>query len=99
MSDKIIDWSKSDQKPKQTKKSKGERAQSVTPETNKKGFIGGYFRPLGWSADDGSMMYYFYISTTMSIVKYKASALNKNNLLSIAPLEFWFNYISESRQF
>jgi putative DNA primase/helicase len=87
--DKIIDWSNSNQKPKPTKKPKAERAQSTTPETNKKGFIAGYFRPLGWSADDGSMMYYFYISTTMSIVKYKASALNKNNLLSIAPLEFW----------
>lgn len=84
---KPIDW---EQKPKtQTKKPKAERPAASAPETDKKGFIGGYFRPLGWSCEDGQMLYYFYLRSTMSIVKYKTSALNKANLLSIAPLEFW----------
>jgi putative DNA primase/helicase len=87
--DKLIDW---EQKPKQqAKKPKAERAQSTAPETDKKGFIGGYFRPLGWGTEEGQMLYYFYIRSTMSIVKFKATGLNKNNLLSIAPLEFWLS--------
>lgn len=85
--DKPIDWG---QKPKQnTKKPKAERPAASAPETDKKGFIGGYFRPLGWGIEDGQMLYYFYIRSTMSIVKYKAVTINKANLLSIAPLEFW----------
>lgn len=89
MKDKPIDW---EQKPKQqAKKPKAERPAASAPETDKKGFIGGYFRPLGWGTDDGQMLYYFYIRSTMSIVKFKATALNKNNLLSVAPLEFWLS--------
>ena len=84
----VIDWSKNEGENKKQKKTKGERPKGSAPESDK-GFIGGYFKPLGWGTEDGQMLYYFYSRSTMSILKYKATALNKNNLLSIAPLDFW----------
>jgi putative DNA primase/helicase len=86
--DKPIDWNQSQEK-KTTKKPKAERAQGTPPETDKNRFIGGYFKPLGWGNDDSNMLYYFYIRSTMSIVKFKATSLQKQNLLTLAPLDFW----------
>jgi hypothetical protein len=63
--DKPIDW---EQKPKQTaKKPKAERATAAAPETDKKGFIGGYFRPLGWGIEDGQMLYFFVVHYKLNL--------------------------------
>ena len=78
-----------DEKKTATKKPKAERATGTPPETDKNKFVGGYFKPLGWGNDDSNMLFYFYIRSTMSIVKFKATALQKQNLLTLAPLDFW----------
>lgn len=87
--DKPIDWNQSQEKKTATKKPKAERATGTPPETDKNKFVGGYFKPLGWGNDDSNMLFYFYIRSTMSIVKFKATALQKQNLLTLAPLDFW----------
>lgn len=86
---KVIDWNNDQEQPKKTRKTTAKQAPSATPASDKTGFIQGYFMPIGWDSEERVLQYYFYVSSCKSIIKLAAAKMSKQNLLMLAPLEFW----------
>lgn len=93
-----IDWAEPEN-PKKKQKAKSQQAPSNAAATDKLGFIQGHFMPLGWDSEDKIINYYFYVSSCKSIVRLIASKMSKQNLLMLAPLEFWTDRFTHGQNF
>src|SRR5512145_2898377 len=91
-----INWEEQESPKKKTPKPK---ATSTSVATDKTGFVGGYFMPLGWDSEEKLLNYYFYVNSSKSIVRLAASKMSKQNLLMLAPLEFWIERFPNSQSF
>jgi putative DNA primase/helicase len=61
----------------------------VQPSNNKR-FIDGYFMPLGFNKmSEGVQNFYFYVNSCKSIISLSAAKMTTNNLLMLAPLDYW----------
>lgn len=49
----------------------------------------GHFRFLGFDKSDDKMVYVFFVYGSNQVVKYSASSLTKNNLIALAPINWW----------
>jgi putative DNA primase/helicase len=48
-----------------------------------------HFRFLGYSKEDGKLVYHFFSFDAKSVVKMSPPAMSKSTLMTIAPLSFW----------
>ena len=100
MSKKIIDWGEnSDTELKKAPKPKAKQAPSAAPSSDKTGFVQGHFMPLGWDSEERVSQYYFYVNSCKSIIRLAASKMSKQNLLMLAPLEFWVERFASGASF
>jgi hypothetical protein len=78
-------------KEKTTKKEKpkGVQAPSTFVAADNMGFIGGHFLPAGWDSEERCLNYYFYVNSCKSIIKLSPAKMTRQNLLMLAPLDFW----------
>ena len=54
------------------------------------GYVGGYFKPLGFSkSDDHTQSFYYFSKLCNSIISLKAAKMTKQNLFTLAPYAFW----------
>lgn len=98
MRKKLINF---DATEKTTPKRKAKAAQAPTGSVglDKSGYVQGYFMPLGWDTEDKALNYYFFVSSVKSIIKLSASKMSRQNLLQLAPLEFWSDNFIGSQSF
>lgn len=56
-----------------------------------------FFRFLGIRKEDDGMMYYFFSKLAKSVIGLSASGMTKNNLMQLAPLNWWENSFETNR--
>lgn len=56
-----------------------------------------YFRMLGAQKEGNGMIYYFYAFNTKTVIGLSPSGMTKNNLMQLAPLNWWRNNYFDSK--
>ena len=75
--------------PKRKRKPKAEAAPENSITTDARGFVGGYFKPLGWDTEARAQRFYFYSKTSNAILAFTTGKFTKQHVTALAPLEFW----------
>lgn len=57
-----------------------------------------HFRILGAHKEGNGMVYYFYANATKTVIGLTPGSMTKNNLLQLAPLNWWRNEFPDSKQ-
>jgi len=86
-----ISWGDEPKPEIKKKRVKAEPAPGNTPTLDNRGFVGGYFKPLGWDTESRVQRFYFYSRMSNAILAYSTSKFTKQHLTSLAPIEFWDN--------
>jgi putative DNA primase/helicase len=88
-----INWESDQEEPpkKRAKKQKAQPAPGNTPTVDQRGFVGGYFKPLGWDSESRFQRFYFYSKLSNAILAFSTSKFTKQHVVQLAPIEFWQN--------
>jgi len=88
-----INWESDQEEPpkKRAKKQKAQPAPGNTPTVDQRGFVGGYFKPLGWDTESRAQRFYFYSKLSNAILAFSTSKFTKQHVVQLAPIEFWQN--------
>jgi putative DNA primase/helicase len=88
-----INWESDQEEPpkKRTRKPKAQPAPGNTPTVDQRGFVGGYFKPLGWDSESRFQRFYFYSKLSNAILAFSTSKFTKQHVVQLAPIEFWQN--------
>jgi putative DNA primase/helicase len=88
-----INWESDQEEPpkKRVKKPKAQPAPGNTPTTDQRGFVAGYFKPLGWDSESRFQRFYFYSKLSNAILAFSTSKFTKQHVVQLAPIEFWQN--------
>ena len=88
-----INWESDQEEPpkKRAKKPKAQPAPGNTPTVDQRGFVGGYFKPLGWDSESRFQRFYFYSKLSNAILAFSTSKFTKQHVVQLAPIEFWQN--------
>lgn len=96
-----INWESDQEEPKKSKqrKPKAQAAPGNTPTTDQRGFVGGYFKPLGWDSESRFQRFYFYSRLSNAILAFSTSKFTKQHVVQLAPIEFWQNECFDKSEF
>jgi putative DNA primase/helicase len=96
-----INWESDQEEPKKPKqrKPKAQAAPGNTPTTDQRGFVGGYFKPLGWDSESRFQRFYFYSKLSNAILAFSTSKFTKQHVVQLAPIEFWQNECFDKSEF
>jgi putative DNA primase/helicase len=88
-----INWESDQEEPpkKRAKKQKAQPAPGNTPTVDQRGFVAGYFKPLGWDTESRAQRFYFYSKLSNAILAFSTSKFTKQHVVQLAPIEFWQN--------
>jgi putative DNA primase/helicase len=88
-----INWESDQEEPpkKRARKQKAQPAPGNTPTVDQRGFVGGYFKPLGWDSESRFQRFYFYSKLSNAILAFSTSKFTKQHVVQLAPIEFWQN--------
>ena len=88
-----INWESDQEEPpkKRAKKQKAQPAPGNTPTVDQRGFVEGYFKPLGWDSESRFQRFYFYSKLSNAILAFSTSKFTKQHVVQLAPIEFWQN--------
>jgi putative DNA primase/helicase len=88
-----INWESDQEEPpkKRAKKQKAQPAPGNTPTVDQRGFVAGYFKPLGWDSESRFQRFYFYSKLSNAILAFSTSKFTKQHVVQLAPIEFWQN--------
>lgn len=83
---------------KQSKQNKSTPAPPSATKTKPGGYKGDeWFKILGVAKENNGMMYHFYAYTTKTVIGLTPGSMTKNNLMQLAPFEWWCeNFTSQS---
>lgn len=56
-----------------------------------------FFKMLGASKEGNGMIYYFYAFSTKTVIGLSPSAMTRNNLMQLAPLDWWKNTFEDHK--
>jgi len=95
-----ISWddAQEQQQPKK-RKQKAQAAPTNTPTKDQRGFVAGYFKPLGWDIESRGQRFYFYSKLSNAILAFSTSKFTKQHVVQLAPLEFWMNECFEKSEY